>query len=154
ISAQQPALIAASVRWTFAELDRQASAVAAGLASRGIQAGDRIALLVGNRAEFVAVVHGAPRIGAVLVPLDLRLAVPALAWQLADVGARLLLHDSARAPLADALQAAVPGLRVLPVDGGRGTGDSEPGTVREPPHPPPLSRAAKEGMVPSFSRRA
>jgi o-succinylbenzoate---CoA ligase len=131
ISPQQPALLAADLRWTFAELDQQASAAATALAGRGVQSGDRIALLVGNRAEFVAVVHGAPRIGAVLVPLNLRLAVPELAWQLTDVGASLLLHDSARAPLAAALQAAVPGLQVMPIDqppGGRGTGDGDENT--------------------------
>jgi O-succinylbenzoic acid--CoA ligase len=115
ISPNQPALIAQNVRWTFAELDERANAIAVALANRGIQAADRIALLLGSSPEFVMVAHGAPRLGAVLVPLNLRLAVPELAWHLTDVGACLLIYDSPRAATADTLQGMAPRLATIAI---------------------------------------
>lgn len=102
VSPDRLALDAGRVRWTFAELDRQASAMARRLAALGIRAGDRVALLLSNGPTFVALVHAAPRLGAVLVPLNTRLAAPELAWQLGDAGARLLIHDEQHAELAAA----------------------------------------------------
>src|SRR5258708_29311834 len=115
INPQKLALVAGDLRWTFAELDRESDAIAVALANRGTRAGDRIALLLGNSAEFVAVVHGAPRLDAVLVPLNLRLAVPELAWQLSDVGARVLIYDSPRAARAGTLKTLVPGLETVAI---------------------------------------
>src|SRR5437868_228377 len=98
----QTALLVGGVRWSFAELDRWATNVALGLYALGARPGDRVALLLRNSAEFVALAHAAPRIGIVLVPLNTRLAAPELAWQLADAGAALLLYDADTAALAAA----------------------------------------------------
>jgi O-succinylbenzoic acid--CoA ligase len=99
------ALIADDTRWTFAELDAWANTLARALAARGIAAGDRVALLMRNCPEFVALAHTAPRIGITLVPLNTRLTAPELAWQLADSGARLLLFHSETAAQAEAIAA-------------------------------------------------
>jgi O-succinylbenzoic acid--CoA ligase len=85
---------------TFAELDARADAVAAALLERGVRDGDRVAVLLPNGVPLVELVHAVPRVGGVLVPLNLRLAPVELAWQIADAGARLLIHDAATAPLA------------------------------------------------------
>src|SRR5262245_61480945 len=77
----QVALLAHGKRWTFAELDRWASAMARGLLALGMVPGDRVALLLRNRPEFVALAHAAPRAGITLVPLNTRLTAPELAWQ-------------------------------------------------------------------------
>jgi O-succinylbenzoic acid--CoA ligase len=98
----QLALLAPGARWTFAELDRQASALARALLARGATAGARVALLLRNSPELAALAHAAPRAGLVLVPLNIRLSAPELAWQLADSGARLLVYDSSTAALAEA----------------------------------------------------
>jgi O-succinylbenzoic acid--CoA ligase len=97
----QLALLAPGARWTFAELDRQASALARALLARGAAPGDRVALLLRNSPEFAALAHAAPRAGVVLVPLNTRLSASELAWQLADSGARLLVYDSSTAALAE-----------------------------------------------------
>src|SRR6476620_2651118 len=83
----QPALLADGARWTFAALDRWASAMARGLLVRGAAPGSRVALLLRNRPEFVALAHAAPRAGVTLAPLNTRLAATELAWQIADSGA-------------------------------------------------------------------
>ncbi|HEU5100325.1 MAG TPA: o-succinylbenzoate--CoA ligase [Roseiflexaceae bacterium] len=102
---EQLALLGPGARWTFAELDRQASSMARALLAYGAAPGDRVALLLRNGSEFAALAHAAPRAGLVLVPLNSRLSAPELAWQLADAGARLLLYDSATAALAEAVLA-------------------------------------------------
>ena len=57
-------------RWTFADLDRAANAVARHLAGRGIGPGDRVAVMTSNRPEFVAAVQGSSRLGAASVLLN------------------------------------------------------------------------------------
>jgi O-succinylbenzoic acid--CoA ligase len=101
------ALLADDARWTFAELDRRASAMARGLLARGLIAGDRVALLLRNHPQFVALAHAAPRAGVTLVLLNTRLAAPELGWQIADSGARLLIYDADTAALAAAALAQV-----------------------------------------------
>ena len=87
-------------RWTFAELDCRVARLAGQLASTGIHPGDRVALLAGNGLPYAACVHALTRLGAVLVPLNLRLTAAELAWQARDADVSLLLSDEAHAPLA------------------------------------------------------
>jgi O-succinylbenzoic acid--CoA ligase len=96
----RPALIADGTSWSFAELDRWASALARRLAALGARPGDRVALLLRNSPEFVALIHAAPRLGVTLAPLNTRLAAPELAWQIADSGTHLLIYDAENAALA------------------------------------------------------
>src|SRR2546423_54036 len=95
LSPARLALAAGGEQLTFRELDRRASGVARRLARLGIRSGDRVALLLRSGVPTVELVHGAGRMGAVLVPLNVRLAPAELAWQVADVRARLLLYDEA-----------------------------------------------------------
>lgn len=69
-SGDKAALIAAGSTHTYAELDRQASSIAAGLHSIGVRKGDRIAFAVGNTPEFVGLHYGTLRAGAASVPLN------------------------------------------------------------------------------------
>lgn len=57
-------------RWTYNRLRSESIALARYLHSRGIRAGDRIAILAGNRAEYAAVLFAAMRVGAILVILN------------------------------------------------------------------------------------
>jgi acyl-CoA synthetase (AMP-forming)/AMP-acid ligase II len=59
-----------STRWSYTELQSQSLAVAKGLLSLGVKAGDRIGILAGNCAEYVAVFFAAGYVGAVLVVLN------------------------------------------------------------------------------------
>lgn len=99
---EHPALLAEGVRWSFAELDAQVSMLARKLAGWGVRAGERVALLLQNSPGYAALLHAAPRLGVVLVPLNTRLAAPELAWQLADSGAHALIFDAPNTQLAEA----------------------------------------------------
>src|SRR4051812_30396279 len=104
------ALVCGASRITWREVEQQSVRIAAGLRRLGLQSGDRIALLLGNRIEFVLAVFAAAHLGAVTVLLSTRQQKPEIAYVLADSGAKLLIHE---ATLADRLPDArdVPDLR-------------------------------------------
>jgi len=80
-------------RFTYAEFDRMVDAVADGLIARGVEPGDRVALLLGNRAEFAFALFGAMRAGAAIVPLNTREQMPEIAFNIQDSGAKLLFFE-------------------------------------------------------------
>ncbi|HLY30660.1 MAG TPA: AMP-binding protein, partial [Ktedonobacterales bacterium] len=94
------ALRMGSTGLSFAELDRRVTILAAHLATLGIHAGDRVALLAANSLDYAVFVHALMRLGAILVPLNVRLTADELAWQITDTQATLLVHDVAHAELA------------------------------------------------------
>ncbi len=102
LSPSAPALFVDRTVVTWADLDARVDGVAAALATRGVAAGDRVAVLLPNGLPLVELVYAVPRAGAVLVPLNTRLAAAELAWQVDDAGARVIIFDDATAPLAAA----------------------------------------------------
>lgn len=73
---------------TYRELDERMNRVANLLAAAGIRAGDRFALSAGNRFEFVEIMFGGMRCGAVPVPLNFKLSAESLAHVVADADCR------------------------------------------------------------------
>lgn len=118
------ALVCGDERLTYRQLLGRASACAAGLAARGVGAGDRVAMLLGNRVEFVVTLFAAARLGAVAVPLSTREQTPGLAYMLSHCAAVAIVHEAGLAailpPAAD-----VPALRSRIAAGGDADG-SEP----------------------------
>ncbi len=87
------ALVCGTTRLTYNALDREVGRLSAGLAGLGIVRGDRVALLLANSAEFVLAFLAVVRIGAIVVPLNVREGPRELAFVLADCGAAALLYD-------------------------------------------------------------
>ncbi|MHB8668806.1 MAG: class I adenylate-forming enzyme family protein [Burkholderiales bacterium] len=92
--AADEALVCEAQRISYAELDRIAARVAAGLARDGVRAGDRIAILCANEPEFVYALLAAFRLGAIAVPINVREAKPELAYVLNQCKARALVFDA------------------------------------------------------------
>lgn len=82
---------------TYAELDKAASRIASGLNAIGVRPGDRVALLLGNRIEFVETFFGVMRAGAIAVPLNIRQQRAEIQYVLEDSGARVLIHEASLA---------------------------------------------------------
>jgi o-succinylbenzoate---CoA ligase len=68
------ALRAADGAPTYADLDDAATLAAQRLSALGVGPGDRVAIALPARLAFVEALHGCMRLGAVAVPIDLRLA--------------------------------------------------------------------------------
>ena len=77
----------------YAELDGRAGALARELHARGVQPGDRVAVAIPNRWQFVVAVLGALKAGATVAPLDPRLKRDERAAILADLAPRLVVED-------------------------------------------------------------
>src|SRR5260221_7548698 len=91
------ALVCGTRRMTWREVAQQSAQIAAGLRKLGLQSGDRVALLLGNRIEFVLAMFAAANLGAVTVLLSTRQQRPEIAYVLTDCGARVLIHEATRA---------------------------------------------------------
>jgi o-succinylbenzoate---CoA ligase len=100
------------LRWSFAELDRRATQLARQLATLGAGEGERVALLAANGLSYIALVHALTRLGAILVPLNIRLTPLELSWQLRDVRASLLVCDAGYSRQAHEIAGALPRLRL------------------------------------------
>ncbi len=60
-------------RWSYAELGDHVRRLAHGLGEKGVSRGDHVALLAGNRPEWIVACLAVIGAGAVIVPLDVRL---------------------------------------------------------------------------------
>jgi long-chain acyl-CoA synthetase len=78
---------------TYRRLDQRMDRVAGMLARLGVRPGERVAMLVGNRTEFVEFFFGAMRAGAIPLPLNTRLAGDALAHIIEDAACVLAVVD-------------------------------------------------------------
>jgi long-chain acyl-CoA synthetase len=70
------ALVCGNTRMSWREVEQRSARLAAGLRKMGLQSGDRIALLLGNRIEFVLALFGAAHLGLVTVLLSTRQQKP------------------------------------------------------------------------------
>jgi acyl-CoA synthetase (AMP-forming)/AMP-acid ligase II len=78
----KPMVIDPTIGITYAELDVNTRELAASFFAAGVGKGNRVGLIMPNRAEWVRIAVALTRIGAVLVPLSTLLQGPELAAQL------------------------------------------------------------------------
>src|SRR4051795_8290947 len=96
-NADGEALISGNVRLGWRQAVEQAARIAAGFRKLGLQRGDRLAILLGNRVEFPLLLFAAAHEGLVTVLLSTRQQKPEIAYVLSDCGAKLLIHEAALA---------------------------------------------------------
>ncbi len=120
-------------RVSWAEWRDEAETFAAALLALGIEPGDRVAVLLPNRPEWLVAAFAAARIGAVTAAVSTFSTPRELEWTLRHCGASALVAVPGFAgrdflgPLAG-FRAALPRLRsVVRVDGGEGDGDDPAG---------------------------
>jgi fatty-acyl-CoA synthase len=112
--------LATERRWSYAAFERAVGQFAAALAGRGVVAGERVAVLAKNRVETVLLHLACARLGAMLVPLNWRLAKSEIAALIEDAGPCLVLGDALLAAFElaglaiDEFAAEAAGLAALP----------------------------------------
>ena len=100
---ERTAIVCGPVRLSFGALHARSSALAAGLADRGVKVGDRIAILVSNRVEFVIALVAAMKAGAILVALNPKLSVSEVAYIVSDARpSAVVFEQSTRGAVARA----------------------------------------------------
>ncbi|MEP7046980.1 MAG: AMP-binding protein [Ilumatobacteraceae bacterium] len=92
---------------TYAELSARCADLAAGLATKGVRKGDRVALLSANGHRYLEAFFGLPAAGIVLVPLNTRLAASELAHIVQHSGTRVLISDRDPGMLAELVEDVV-----------------------------------------------
>ena len=78
-------------RWTYRDLLEEARRVARALIAHGVVKGTRVAVLMGNRPEFVAAAFGVAMAGGVIVPVSTYIEQPELDYILRHSDAAVLL---------------------------------------------------------------
>ncbi|CDN63854.1 Long-chain-fatty-acid--CoA ligase [Burkholderia cenocepacia H111] len=104
-NAEGPLFSDGTTVWSGADAIEIAARRAGTLAAYGIKRGDRVALLCGNRAEFMEVVLGCGWLGAVVVPINTASRGPQLEHILRNSGARLLVAEAHLVDVVHALDA-------------------------------------------------
>ncbi|WP_037062659.1 class I adenylate-forming enzyme family protein [Pseudonocardia acaciae] len=133
---------------TFAELERRARRVAAGLLARGLRPGDRIAVAAPNSAEWLELFFGAVSIGVVVVTLNVRYRESELEYMLNQAGARLLVTAAAAGDVDleafyRAFRPRIPTVEHVLFTGGTGAGERYRDLPVDPPDPADLDRRAE-----------
>jgi fatty-acyl-CoA synthase len=112
--------------WSYAEFADRIGRMAGALKSElGIRRGERVALLAQNHPDYLTLLYACARLGAVLVPLNWRLAPPELQFILSDADVRAVIVAQPFELTGDAHVVSLESIADLPVAGGGGA--REPG---------------------------
>lgn len=87
------ALVYGDQRISYGSLIQRVHRLAGYLASRDVGKGDIVALLMKNSAALIEIAYAVSHLGAVLLPINFRLAPPEVAYILEHAGAKLLFVD-------------------------------------------------------------
>jgi fatty-acyl-CoA synthase len=82
----------------------------------GVSRGDRVAILSLNRPEYLVLLYACARLGAILVPLNWRLAAAEQMFILSDAAAKVLMLERAFAEILPVLGTTLPDTRVVGLD--------------------------------------
>ena len=104
--ADKPALLCGERRLTWRDFDRSTNQVGHGLASRGLDPGSRIAVLMGNGVEMTQLLFGAGKAAVSVVPLNPSVNDAAVAAMITDSGARAVAASGDHCRRIDALIAS------------------------------------------------
>ncbi|HEY0451219.1 fatty acid--CoA ligase [Actinophytocola sp.] len=115
-AARQPdttAIICEGRRIDYAGLHRVSNQVAHGIQAAGVRPGDRIAYLGKESEHYYELLFGAAKSGAVLVPINWRLAADEVEHILRDSGTALLFVDTDAEATAERLAPELPNLTTV-----------------------------------------
>lgn len=116
------ALVVGDRTYTYGQGLDEVTRLAGGLAALGVQAGDRVAIMLPNSAEFVWGTYAAWWLGAVQVAINVMYKERETAHLLGDSGARVVITAPQFLPIVEAVKAKVPELQHTIVVGADGPG--------------------------------
>jgi fatty-acyl-CoA synthase len=113
----KPAIIFEGEVLSYAAFGARVELTARALKSEfGVSRGDRVAILSLNRPDYLVLLYACARLGAMLVPLNWRLAVAEQLFILSDASVKMLLLEQAFAEILPALETRQPDTSVVGLD--------------------------------------
>jgi fatty-acyl-CoA synthase len=97
-------IVCGEARFSYFEFNQRCDRLSAALLGLGVKKGDRVAYLSFNCHRLLEAYYGVPQIGAILLPMNIRLSPEELAYILNDAGPRVLCFDPELIPLVEALR--------------------------------------------------
>ncbi|MCK8465060.1 AMP-binding protein [Aliiroseovarius sp. S1339] len=114
---------------TYDDFARAAAGIGSALTGRKISKGDRVAIFMSNRVEYLEALYGIWFAGAAAVPINAKLHPKEAAWIIGNAGAALVLSDEKLGPdLADLLSGTGPEMICVDGDDFASMRDAEPMT--------------------------
>ena len=105
---EEAVLATDGTRYTYAELAERADRFSAALRERGIEKGDRVAVLDPNTHYHLEAAYGAMQVGAIHTPLNYRLTPDDFSYMLSDAGVDAIYADAEYAANVEAVRDEVP----------------------------------------------
>ncbi len=113
----KPATVFEGEILSYAEFNARIEQAARALkAELGVSRGDRVAILSLNRPDYLVLLYACARLGAMLVPLNWRLAVAEQLFILTDAGTKVLVLEQAFAEILPALEERLPDTHIAGLD--------------------------------------
>ncbi|PSR30289.1 MAG: O-succinylbenzoate--CoA ligase [Sulfobacillus benefaciens] len=113
--ANKTAVVDQDMSYTYAEMYERVQRLSRALKGCGIKPGDRVAWLGYNNHPLLEAYFGVVQFGAILVPLNIRLAVTDLIRIIEDCSPSLLVFDSDFDTVARQLMDANPGMELIEI---------------------------------------
>jgi fatty-acyl-CoA synthase len=101
-------LVCEKTRRTYRELNERANRLANALKALGVGYGDRVGLLALNEPEFYDLYFGLGKIGAILVPVNYRLAGPEIQFILSDCAPKVFVLGQEYRDIVDSIRSDIP----------------------------------------------
>jgi long-chain acyl-CoA synthetase len=93
-SATKAAIVTGDLRISFAELHQRVNALAHGLRRLGVGEGDRVLVYLPNGVEFVQSLYATFALGAIVVPVNVRMTPKELAYFATDSRPAVFIHHA------------------------------------------------------------
>src|SRR6266513_5993694 len=90
---QRTAVVCGKERFTYTQFAARVGRLAGALRESGVRPGDRVAFLSYNCHRLLEAYYGVVQIGAVLLPLNIRLKASELTYILNDSGTKVLFFE-------------------------------------------------------------
>jgi len=101
---EHTATVCGEHKQTYAELQQRVDALAVGLKNLGVEQGDRVGILLLNYHRYVETILACFEIGAVIVPLNTRLAAEEFCFIVNDAECKVMVVDELLTPVIDSVR--------------------------------------------------
>ena len=107
------AIVCGQHRFSYEQFGKRVGHLAGALLEAGIKSGDRVAYLGVNTHRLMEAYYGVLEAGAILLPLNVRLAPAELTYVVNDAGAKVLFIEKPFIPLVDSFRESLSTVRMF-----------------------------------------